>query len=137
MKIVITNFILYIFIYKMIKFIFKNFTTRYNRIKDIITKTYQPIYFDLVNESHMHNVPENAETHFKLTIVSKDFDNKNTVNIHRDIYKLLESEMGEKRDSKLHALSIVAKTEKQWEMSQGVDPSSSSSSPDCVFKKKL
>jgi len=28
-----------------------------------------PMHLEVVNESHMHNVPEGAESHFKLVIV--------------------------------------------------------------------
>lgn len=31
-------------------------------------------HVEVVNESHMHNVPEDAETHFKVLIVSEQFD---------------------------------------------------------------
>jgi stress-induced morphogen len=111
----------------MLKFISKNFT-RHDRIKDILTKKYNPTYLDLINESNKHNVADGSETHFKVTIVSEDFTNKNTVNIHREIYILLKDEMGEKRDNKLHALSINAKTPKDWN-------NSVTETPDCVFKK--
>lgn len=34
---------------------------------------FNPKVLQLVNESHMHNVPKNAETHFKVVIVSDEF----------------------------------------------------------------
>jgi BolA protein len=107
--------------------IFKKFS-RYERIQQILSKKYNPVFFDLQNESSKHNVPENSETHFKITIVSENFMQKSTVNIHREIYDLLKDEMGEKRDNKLHALSINAKTPEEWKKIN-------LETPDCVFKK--
>ncbi|GLG99409.1 BolA-like protein [Gryllus bimaculatus] len=42
----------------------------YSKLKE----TFKPIHLDVLNESHMHNVPPNSETHFKVIVVSDDFD---------------------------------------------------------------
>ena len=57
----------------------------------------------LENESFMHNVPPNSETHFKLVIVSNDFVELTNVKRHQAIYNALNSTM-----SRIHALSIQA-----------------------------
>ena len=69
----------------------------------------------------MHNVPKNSETHFKVVVVSKEFEGQNLVSRHRMINSCLQSNL----ESGVHALSIVAKTPEQWEAmsSQKVDPS--------------
>jgi len=59
----------------------------------------------LENESFMHNVPPNSETHFKLVIVSNDFTELTNVKRHQCIYNALNDTM-----SKIHALSIQAFT---------------------------
>jgi BolA protein len=59
----------------------------------------------LENESFMHNVPPNSETHFKLVIVSNDFDELTNVQRHQSIYNALNTTM-----PKIHALSIQAFT---------------------------
>ena len=59
----------------------------------------------LENESFMHNVPPNAETHFKLVIVSNDFAELTNVKRHQCIYKALNDTM-----TRIHALSIQAFT---------------------------
>ena len=43
----------------------------------------------LENESFMHNVPPNSETHFKLVIVSNDFEELTNVKRHQAIYNAL------------------------------------------------
>ena len=59
----------------------------------------------LENESFMHNVPPNSETHFKLVIVSNDFVELANVKRHQCIYNALKDTM-----SRIHALSIQAFT---------------------------
>jgi BolA protein len=107
--------------------IFKNFFSREGRIKEKLVKEFNPKYLEVINESYKHSVPKDAETHFKLVIISNEFKNKSTVLIHKKIYGMFMDEMGEKKDNKLHALSIHTKTEDDWKHVQ--------ESPDCVFKK--
>jgi BolA family transcriptional regulator, general stress-responsive regulator len=44
---------------------------------------------ELVDESHMHSVPEGAESHFKLLVVSERFAGKNLVARHRAVNAVL------------------------------------------------
>lgn len=55
----------------------------------------------IINESHMHNVPKESETHFKAVIVSNDFNGLTKLKRHKLVYKTLDSIM-----YKIHALSI-------------------------------
>ena len=55
----------------------------------------------VVNESFMHNVPINSETHFKIVIVSNDFDNLSLLDRHKLVYKNLGTLV-----DKIHAISI-------------------------------
>ena len=59
----------------------------------------------LENESLVHNVPPNSETHFKLVIVSNDFTELTNLKRHQCIYKALNDTM-----TRIHALSIQAFT---------------------------
>lgn len=61
----------------------------------------------------MHNVPKGAETHFKVVVVSEQFEGLPSIKRHRTINALLKSEL----DAGVHALSIQAKTPAQWEQS--------------------
>mmetsp|Transcript_7654 Transcript_7654/g.10911 ORF Transcript_7654/g.10911 Transcript_7654/m.10911 type:complete len:175 (+) Transcript_7654:45-569(+) len=92
-------------------------------IQTKLTNALNPIHLDVINESHMHNVPENSETHFKIVIVSDQFeDMKTIVQRHRTIYNILNDEMS---PGKVHALSIVAKTPTQWSTTTIIPPSPS------------
>ena len=41
-----------------------------------ITEAFTPEDLKIMNESHMHNVPSNSETHFKVVVVSEAFEGK-------------------------------------------------------------
>ncbi len=78
----------------------------------------------LENESSMHNVPLNSETHFKLVIVSDSFIEMNKVSRHQLIYKILVETM-----KKIHALSIQAFTIEEYNNNPVI-----LSSPECSKK---
>ncbi|WP_252109478.1 MULTISPECIES: BolA/IbaG family iron-sulfur metabolism protein [unclassified Halomonas] len=76
------------------------------------------------NESHMHNVPANSETHFKVTLVSDSFEAMMPVKRHQQIYALLADELG----GPVHALALHLYTPAEWEARGGERPNS----PDCL-----
>lgn len=78
----------------------------------------------LENESGMHNVPIDSETHFKLIIVSDDFVEMTKVKRHQLIYQSLVKTM-----RKIHALSIQAFTIEEFNRNPLI-----LSSPDCANK---
>ena len=59
----------------------------------------------------MHNVPRGSETHFKVFVVSNAFEGQSLIARHRSVNEILQEEL----NSEVHALSIVAKNEKQWQ----------------------
>ena len=44
----------------------------------------EPEFLEVVNESHMHSVPPNSETHFRVTVVAPVFDGKR-VSIYMEV----------------------------------------------------
>ena len=55
-------------------------------IKNLIEIKLQPLrpqLLEVINESHMHNVSEGSEPHFKVTIVSNEFNGKIILARHR------------------------------------------------------
>lgn len=83
---------------------------------EIISKlkaALNPTYLKVINESHMHNVPKHSETHFKVVVVSEEFNQKKAlIQRHRLVNSILAVEIA--TDGPVHALSIVAKTPEQW-----------------------
>ena len=97
----------------------------HNTIKEILIKDFNPSVLKIVNESYMHSVPKNAETHFKLVIVSDSFNNMSQVKRHQIIYKSLQGVM-----KRIHALSINSYNEAEYSKNPII-----LDSPNCVNKK--
>jgi BolA family transcriptional regulator, general stress-responsive regulator len=80
------------------------------------------------NESHKHNVPPNSETHFKVTLVSADFEGQGKVKRHQAIYGILSEELS----GGVHALALHLYTPKEWAESGQAAPDS----PNCLGGSK-
>lgn len=99
-----------------------------------LTQALEPTFLKVMNESHMHNVPKNSETHFKVVVVSSKFDSvKLPLERHRMINAILSQELTSK-GGPVHALSIVAKSPSQWSKMMEENPTGDvviESSPRC------
>ncbi len=98
-------------------------------IESKLKNEFKPIHLEVHNESHMHNVPKNSETHFKVLIVSEAFAGLNRVKRQQAVYKLLKEELNDT----VHALSQRALTPEEWEK---MDPEGFKS-PNCLGGNKL
>ena len=96
-------------------------------VRDSITgkiqKEFDPIYLDVVDESHQHHVPEGAESHFKVLVVSEKFENQSRIDRQRAMNELLKDEL----TGPIHALTQKLLTPKEWK-----EATSSFKSPDCA-----
>jgi len=93
---------------------------------DIIEKlqtALNPVYLDVTNESHMHNVPPGSESHFKVVAVTDEFNGKMLVARHRLINKALAEEL----EGPVHALALHTMTPDEW-AEKGAAPES----PPCL-----
>ena len=81
-----------------------------SQIVFILKEHFNIISLNVVNESYMHNVPKNSETHFKLILVSEDFHNMSLIHRHKKIYLALDRLI-----TKIHALSIHAFTYDEYQ----------------------
>ena len=75
-----------------------------------------PIHLEVIDESHQHNVPKGAESHFKVIAVSAQFEGKAQLPRHRAIYGLLNEEMSQKR---IHALALHTFSPDEWAKETG------------------
>jgi len=98
-----------------------------DRINDILVEALAPTRLDVINESHMHNVPPGSESHFKLVVVSQAFEGSNLIARHRMINKLLAEQL----QNGIHALSMHTNTPDEWEAKGGQVPES----PPCMGGK--
>ncbi len=85
-----------------------------------------PQHLAVANESHMHSVPPNSETHFKVVVVSEEFEGIRQVQRHQKVYKVLSEELA----GEVHALALHTYTSAEWEESQVPD------SPNCMGGSK-
>lgn len=81
-------------------------------IRSKIEQSFNPSYYELVNESHSHSVPKNSETHFKLVLVSDFFIGISRVDRQRKVQDLLQQE----RNLGLHALTMRIMTSAEWDL---------------------
>lgn len=88
-------------------------------LHDKIVESLQPLALEIENESGRHS-GNNPESHFKVTIVSEQFDGKPLVGRHRMVNALAKEEFA----AGLHALSIHAYTGAQWKKRGGAIPKS-------------
>ena len=79
----------------------------------------------ILNESFMHNLPKDAESHFKLVIVSNDFNNLSHIQRHKLVYKHLGNIMND-----IHAISIQSFNEDEFKLNPTI-----LDSPECAHKK--
>ena len=83
---------------------------------------FKPTLLNIINESNKHNVPKGSESHFKVLIVSNEFEGKSLIERHRMVNKALADEL----KTSVHALSIQAVTPTQWSANSNVE-----STPNC------
>ena len=79
-------------------------------IEQKLLAAFSPKYLDVVNESHMHNVAPGSESHFKVIIVSNNFEGERLIKRHRSVNSTLAEELS----NHIHALAIHTYTETEW-----------------------
>jgi BolA family transcriptional regulator, general stress-responsive regulator len=85
-------------------------------------------FLEVINESHMHSVPPNSETHFKVVLVSPEFTGKRPVARHQMVYRLLADELA----GGVHALALHTYTADEWQQRAAKAPDS----PECLGGSK-
>jgi len=93
-------------------------------ITEKLTETLHPSHLEVINESHMHNVPPGSESHFKVIVVADEFEGKMLVARHRIINQALADELA----GPIHALALHTMTPSEW-MEKG---SEAPQSPPCM-----
>lgn len=98
-------------------------------IEDKIVPALSPRYIEILDESYMHNVPDGAQSHFKVTVVSDAFEGKRLIARHRTINGLV----AEALEGPVHALALHTYTADEWEARGG----EALASPKCLGGSKL
>ena len=80
------------------------------QIEQKLRDVFEIGFLEVINESSKHNVPSGSESHFKLIIVSPQFEGCSLINRHRQINTLLADELAQN----IHALSLNTLTPEEW-----------------------
>lgn len=99
-----------------------------NAIESKLKQAFDAQLLQVENESHMHSVPPNSETHFKVTLVTADFEGQMKVKRHQAIYRELAEELA----GEVHALALHLYTPDEWAATGQAAPAS----PNCMGGSK-
>ena len=99
-----------------------------NKIKEQIEQKlldhFAPLHLEVIDESHGHNVPNGAQTHFRVVLVTPVFVGLNRVQRHKKVYTVLHEELS----NLIKALSVLAFDPSEWASKQNNLPAS----PPCL-----
>ena len=93
-----------------------------------LNDSLKPTHLEVSNESHMHNVPADSETHFRVVVVSDLFEGLALVKRHRAVNEVVAEELA----NRIHALALHTYTPEEYEARHGATPES----PDCLGGSK-
>ncbi len=85
-----------------------------------LESAFAPEHLRVVNESDQHNVPPGSESHFKVVIVTPQFQALREVARHQSVYKVLADELA----GGVHALALHTYSPDEWQQRQQNAPDS-------------
>lgn len=97
--------------------------SRQHHLQEILSAQFNPIHLIVENESNNHSVPIGSESHFKIIVVSDQFDQLTHIARHRLVNESVKNEFS----NGLHALSMHLFTPDEWNKKKGAVPNS----PEC------
>ena len=97
---------------------------RQQTIESKLRQVLSPMHLEVLNETRMHNVPEDNESHYKVIAVSEQFDGKSLLQRHR----LINAALSEELANGIHALALHTMTPDEWFEKNGQAPDS----PPCL-----
>ncbi len=95
-----------------------------NTIQNKIENNIETTFIEVLDESYMHSSGADAQSHFKVTVVSTVFEGLLPLPRHRMINKILHEEL----NGKIHALALHTLTPEEWFAKGGKSPQS----PECM-----
>jgi len=81
---------------------------------------FSPLVLEVANESHMHSVPPNSETHFRVVLVSANFAGRTRVARHQQVYAALADQL----QGPVHALALHTYSPDEWQRREQPAPAS-------------
>ncbi|MCZ6854069.1 MAG: BolA/IbaG family iron-sulfur metabolism protein [Gammaproteobacteria bacterium] len=95
-----------------------------NQIESKLADSFELLHLEVLNESGGHNVPPGSESHFKVVLVSPEFEDVGLLARHRRVNEVLATELA----GSVHALAIHTYTDTEWRDRFGETPMS----PPCL-----
>ncbi|MBK6510842.1 MAG: BolA/IbaG family iron-sulfur metabolism protein [Haliea sp.] len=89
-------------------------------IEQQLQDRFSPVVLEVANESHMHSVPANSETHFRVVLVSANFDGRTRVARHQQVYVALADQL----QGPVHALALHTYSPDEWQRREQPAPAS-------------
>ena len=99
-----------------------------NQIESKLTEGFELLHLEVLNESDGHNVPPGSESHFKVVLVSPEFESLRLLARHRRVNEVLADELA----GSVHALAIHTYTDAEWRQRFAETPMS----PPCLGGSK-
>lgn len=81
------------------------------KIEHLLQQSLSPEHLLVINESDQHNVPPGSESHFKLLVVSQEFQGMRAVPRQQKVYQILAELVA----GPIHALTMQTLTPEEWE----------------------
>jgi len=82
-----------------------------NKMREKLEREFNPQHIQLDNESHRHHSPKEAESHFKLLMVTASFETLTRIQRHQRVNQVLAEELA----GPVHALTMKLLTPAEWE----------------------
>lgn len=92
-------------------------------LREILQIVFNPTHLEVLNESGNHS-GNRTDSHFKIVVVSDDFEGISLINRHRKVNELFKEELKE-----IHALAMHTYTPGEWSKK-----TSAPASPQCSNK---
>ncbi len=81
------------------------------QITQQLQAAFTPDHIEVENESHKHRSDRGAESHFRVVLVSSEFEGKRLLARHRAVNELLADELA----NQIHALALHTFTPEEWQ----------------------
>ncbi len=85
--------------------------TMAERVESKLRAALTPTHLEVINESHQHSAGPGAESHFKVIIVSPQFEGKSLIDQQRLVYGVLSEEL----KAAIHALTLKTVPPSKWQ----------------------
>jgi BolA protein len=102
--------------------------TMQSTLQQKLNTAFHPLNLEVINESDSHNVPPGSESHFKVVLVSTEFEGESLIKRHRRVNQVLADEL----KGGIHALALHTMTPEEWFNRGGTSPAS----PECLGGSK-